>query len=327
MKKLFVKTLAVLIVLLLGNAYAAASNSNTIVIFDSIRKDYSGEFIDQLKSNVWESDIVILNSIQELKGYSDESSVFLAIGPPALSAVLDAKTQIPIISLFTTRTSYEEIRKSHVSESYVPNLTAVYADADLNDQVSLITGLYNRTIKVGVLLSGKTQIYKSELSEVAQTNHVDMAYENITGKEDIFSAINKFKSTQIDAILAIPDSNIYNKSTLSTIILSSQRNRQSVIGFSENLVKSGALASVFYLPKHIATETSIILNDFFQNGYLGQERYARNFNVAVNSALARSLGLYKHSPYELETRVKKNAAFRDKAFEFVYVGSTDHGGV
>ena len=77
----------------------------------------------------------------------------------------------------------------------------------------------------------------------------------------------------------------------------------------------------------MAIEAGGILNTYFSNGYLGRERFARNFNVAVNRSIARALNLYKNDPKELEDRIKKNGLFKDKAFEFVFIDSLPGAGV
>ncbi len=293
---------------------------NVIFVLDGLNTEKTTKYINQLKSFVWDADIRV-TSLEDLPKSSSTAkrSIIIAIGPKAFSNALDRKSNIPIVSVFTSRTLYYKIKEQH--HSNYRKTTAIFADSDLNDQIALITGIYNRSISVGVLLTQPNLGYKSELILLADEYEIKIHIEILQSGNDIYRSLNTLTAKGVDAILAIPDADIFNKSTMPGIVLSTYKNDQSIIGFSDKLVQAGSLASVYYLPKHVAIDTNSIVSVYFSNGYIGEEHFSKNFNVAVNKSVARSLNLYKNNPTELVSRVKKNVNFKDKSFEFVFMDS------
>lgn len=97
---------------------------------------------------------------------------------------------------------------------------------------------------------------------------------------------------QNDILIALPDPAIYNSKTIKSILLTTYRQRVPVIGFSENMVKAGALVSLHSNFKDIAEDTALLtqeslLNEQFTNRF----NYPKSYSIVSNDAVARSLGI------------------------------------
>lgn len=101
-----------------------------------------------------------------------------------------------------------------------------------------------------------------------------------------------------DALIALPESAIFNRSTLHIVLLTAYGYSKPVIGFSRAYVKAGALISAYTTPEQVLRE--VLLSDKdpalsdVGNGTPANERRMRpaaRFSVVENKSIARSLGL------------------------------------
>lgn len=306
------------LVLLLILVVSSTAFGKHIYVVNDTKNDKSVLFIEELKNQVWSAEISEIG-ISESILTDPSDSVIVAIGPLSLTKAIESNhfPKIPVISVFTSKTSYNEITSGYLKHKH--SISAIFADSPLNDQLALITGIYNKKLAIGVILSDSTRYVVDELMGLKADYDVDFQFEFVDELSEISSALASLKRKGIDALLAVPDGNIYTSKSLKHLLVSSYRGGQTIVGFSENIVRAGALASVYYLPNHIAIDCSETIKGYFNLGRLKEPSHSNNFNVAVNRTIARSMNLYKNDPNELVERVKKNISFQDKAFKFVFM--------
>ena len=98
-------------------------------------------------------------------------------------------------------------------------------------------------MRTTAVLSGRTSSLDPVLQHAAAAAKVPLVVESY-GIDD---SISRVLSRAVDspAILAIPDSLVYTNENLRTVLLTTYRNGQAVIGFSAALVRAGALATTY----------------------------------------------------------------------------------
>ncbi len=97
---------------------------------------------------------------------------------------------------------------------------------------------------------------------------------------------------KIDVLLALPDINIHNRKNVTSILLSTYRNKIPLIGFSAAYVKAGALAAVYSTPENISLQLAEIIGREFSGQEIPNKViYPKYFSVSVNSQVARSLAI------------------------------------
>jgi ABC-type uncharacterized transport system substrate-binding protein len=82
---------------------------------------------------------------------------------------------------------------------------------------------------------------------------------------------------------------VYSAENFRNILLSTYRHNQSVIGFSADMVRAGALATTYSNIEHINAHVADIAHDFVLTGELGAPQFPRYFRTAINEGVARSL--------------------------------------
>jgi ABC-type uncharacterized transport system substrate-binding protein len=106
-----------------------------------------------------------------------------------------------------------------------------------------------------------------------------------------------------DVLLALPDVEIYNTSTIRNILLATYRSKVPLIGFSPAYVRAGALCAVFSTPAQIASQSLAIIRDYAETRALPAPQYAKEFEVSVNEQVARSLGLNIKSAIQVRSEM------------------------
>lgn len=227
------------------------------------------------------------------KSHNKKKSVYLTVGPLALRILLSQGIKDPIISTFTSSLAYRSVI-DEISDISSQPITAVFAEPSPNDQFKLISLLFKREINVGFLLSDKNLFLLPLLQQAAAKNHLGLTVEHVSRENQINRALNAIG--KLPVVLAVPDSTIYNAQSVKSILITSYRRNQAIVGYSTALVNAGALATVFSTPEDIVAQVEELLTDFDNSGRLREAQYPKYFSVYINEDVARSLNIVLDEP-------------------------------
>ena len=145
---------------------------------------------------------------------------------------------------------------------------------------------------IGVLTSKADSIDKLTLARCAKKYGLKIYFTYIDNKDNLTS---KFKKTlrNSDAILALPDTHIYNSRTVKNILLTSYRHRKPIIGFSDDFVQAGALTAIFTSPAQLSNQVVELIKGFFNNDEKFSDviYYPKYYAITNNNQVFRALGL------------------------------------
>lgn len=105
-----------------------------------------------------------------------------------------------------------------------------------------------------------------------------------------------------DVLLALPDPEIYNKSTAKSIILSAYHKNIPIIAYSKAFAKAGALISLYSSFEDIASQTAklaTISHPVKKSGY-----HPETFSLELNRSVAKSLDIEISDIKVLERAIK-----------------------
>ncbi|MCU7927757.1 MAG: hypothetical protein KZQ97_15125 [Candidatus Thiodiazotropha sp. (ex Dulcina madagascariensis)] len=183
------------------------------------------------------------------------------------------------------------------------NHAFLYLDQPLHRSLLLIKTLSDRFQSVGILISKDNTASASALSESAGRLNLDLEIQWVETKDQIGSSLNHLLDG-VDILLAVPDTNIHNRSTVSNILLSAYRKRIPLIGFSSAYVKAGALAAVYSSPEDIAFQVRDCIVKTFSSGSIAKkEQMADYFSILFNADVARSLDFPIKSVKKLKAKM------------------------
>lgn len=176
----------------------------------------------------------------------------ITIGKTATDAV--KSSSFPGIFTFVE----DPLKEGLVDNSGKPtgNLTGVSMTAEYSEQFKLLKSMFPSSNRIGVIydpansLSNIQKIYK-----VSEQLGFSLSESVITNPNDILSELQKLQP-KIDFLFALPDSTIFNKSTLQNIFMFSLKNKMPIIGFSSGMSRGGAFLSLYPDYEDMAAQTA-----------------------------------------------------------------------
>jgi ABC-type uncharacterized transport system substrate-binding protein len=217
-----------------------------------------------------------------------KKTVYIAVGPSALRSLLAHDLDGAIISVFTSSQAYRTILES-VSESRRISVTAIYAESSPADQLQLISLLYKRRVGVAVLVSEKNAYLLPALQQGAARANLELIAEPVSSEDNLNRVLDRVARAPV--LLAVPDNAIYNAENIRTILVTTYRRNQAVVGFSSALVRAGALASTYSSIGDVIAQVDELIADFAASGRLPEPQFPKYFSVVVNDNVSRSLNL------------------------------------
>ena len=295
-----------MVLFLLARVCHAEGEGLTFSLVSQDKGKVTISFRDQIQDHINFSEI----NINDDSDYPD-SDVYIVLGPRALQKTIREVSNKTIIAVFCSRKSFEEIREKDNNN----RLTAIYADPSPRDQLELISALYPENTKVLVLASPTTVSWNSKQRQSSKKNHLDAKWHVV---EDVNELNISELAKGFDVILGVSDPNIYSSQTMKNIIQYSYRNKKGFIGFSYELTRIGALASIFPTINNLIQETMMIVESYQSDRFIPIPAYPKKVNVSVNKYIARSFDIYKHNTDEIALKINALDRFSESEIHFVY---------
>lgn len=228
---------------------------------------------------------------------AEHPQLVIALGHKASIRAAHQAADLPQLHILVSRSDHALHRKTATRAS------AIYLEQPLQRQLAFTRFLMPQRRRIGVLLSSYTNNRRGQLESLAQEWGFDLQIAEVTSAEQIGKQI-RMLSDRIDVLLALPDPLVFNSKTLAGILLTAYRNRIPVIGFSEGMIKAGAIAGIYSSAQTVGTEAADASLRLLR-GDAPFEAYPTLFKARVNRNVARALHI--HLPTDSQI-----ARWRDK---------------
>jgi len=205
--------------------------------------------------------------------------VTIAVGPDALRKVAARRCDCVVIAAFTSSQVWRAVLEK-LPPARAAAMTAVYAEPAPADQLRLANLLYRRAARVAAIIGRHTAFYVPSLQGRADLVRAGP-------DDDVNDLLARVKRSEV--LLALPDSAVYTPENVRSILLSTYRRKQAVIGFSADMVKVGALASTYSEVEDINAQVAEVAAAFVATGELPAPQFPHYFRTAINEGVARSL--------------------------------------
>lgn len=228
------------------------------------------------------------------------SGLVIAVGMKAAETV--AASDAPfVLNVLVPKAGYENLLRNFPHRAGSHTFSAIYLDQPVSRQAHLIAAILPDRHRVGLLYSTPPGEFEQIRQEMGKRGL--RLREKAVGTQPVPETLQELLQGS-DMLLALPDSAIYNSSSIRNILLSTYRSRVPLIGFSPAYVKAGALCAVFSAPEQIAAQATSLVRRFGETHLLPAAQYPQEFEVMVNEQVARSLGLHVRSAIELRAEIK-----------------------
>ena len=225
-----------------------------------------------------------------------DADLVVAVGMKAASAASNFSQ--PILNVFVPRAGFEKL-----SRAASPVFSAIYMDQPLERQLALISSIFPRNPNIGVLYATPPAELE-ELRRLSAARHFTLHERTVDQKHPVASALSDLLE-ESEVLLVLPDATIYNSDTIRNILLETYRKQVPMVGLSPGYVRAGALCAVYSTPEQIAKQAADAIEQFAISGKLPASQYPGEFDVSVNTQVARSLGLVIKDAERLRAEIRR----------------------
>jgi ABC-type uncharacterized transport system substrate-binding protein len=134
----------------------------------------------------------------------------------------------------------------------------------------------------------------ARLEAIARSQGYQVQIFDCPGPKELLDTLGSLRE-RFDFVWCLPDSTLYQGPTVSAVILAAIRYRVPLIGFSEGLVRAGALVGFYPDYRDIGRQTGEAVVRQIQGLSLVPVEYPRKVKAAVNERVMRVLGV-QHAP-------------------------------
>ena len=216
---------------------------------------------------------------------SEGRTLVITVGSSA--ARLAMESGLPTLNTMITRRHFESIK-----EAYKSPVTALYLEQPFSRMLTLVKTTLPDRDQITVILGPTSKQMQQEISDACQVQGLrctSVVVEDQAGLEQA----QQFAASSGKVMLVLPDPQVVNGSTARNLILGAYRRGVALVGYSNALVKAGALMSVHSSPGQLGEDAAAMAIEVLQRGSLRvpPARYPERFTVSVNYQLARALQL------------------------------------
>jgi ABC-type uncharacterized transport system substrate-binding protein len=271
--------------LALTPAFCRAENLRLLVVLSDSTPAYKA-FANTLSHSLPASvQATVVEQPGEMKA-PPQADLIVALGMNASLAAL-SQTGTPVLASMIPQTGYRELL---AQTPRPPPVSAVYMDQPWGRQLDFVRAILPSRARFGLLHSGSAALDLDFLEHEAAERGITLVSKPVQSAENLFPALNGLLAGS-DVLVALPDNKIYNSNNIRNILLSSYRAGVPFIGLSQSYVTAGALGAVFASPQQLSTQIAEAVLSFARTRKLPDPQYSRDFSVALNPEVARSLGI------------------------------------
>lgn len=219
------------------------------------------------------------------------TDLIVTVGSEATRAVLQRGGNAPVVATLLPRPAYERALADAGTGRPQAGSTAIFLDQPISRLLAFTRYLLPERHRVGVLAGNETKAVLPKVRQAVNAAGLSLEVEELDASGNPVPAVNHL-FLRSDLLLALPDSAVYRRDNIRAILLTSYRFQRPVIGFSQSLVTSGALAAIYSTPTQIARQTMDLIKSLRPEAIsLPPPQPPAFFAIAINQNVARALGL------------------------------------
>lgn len=227
----------------------------------------------------------------------------VTVGNHAGSLIPTHTTSIPVLHALVTESYARE--RSPAANGQTPRLFLMI-DQPLQRMVLLAKVAMPVRNKVGTIYGPRSVEFRNELKNLVSSEQMQLIEKEINDPVQLANAVS-YITNNADLLLTLPDPMVVNEGNAKTLILGTYMGNIPLLGFSQALVKAGALMAVHSTPEQLGRQSGeLISRTFWKDSERKQTLiHPRYFQVSVNYQVARALQIVLPSEDELRARLER----------------------
>lgn len=179
---------------------------------------------------------------------------------------------------------------------------AIVLEQPLSRQLRLVRYAFPDAYKVGVVVGRKNAALLESLRAAAEVEGLTLVGAVADSESSLVTVLGQVLKDS-DLLLAVPDADVLNRNTVQSVLMTSYRYRDPVVGYSKALSRAGALLSLYSSPEQIGRQAGELAEKSLNGAKLPAQQWPKYYSVSVNEHVARSLGVDTPSEAALLSRM------------------------
>ncbi|MDE2419283.1 MAG: hypothetical protein KGN32_15915 [Burkholderiales bacterium] len=266
------------------------------------------EALDTLVSELWRAGLTVSDTdVQNPTGVAatlayQNPRMVVTLGYESLRQVLEGDSRIPVVAALIPRAGFERLVRGRPSARPV---AALYLDQPVARQLELVRLAFGAARRVAVILGPDSSGQQVHLAAAAISLGLTLQSAEVGPSRTVANALAEVLDGA-DVLLALPDGQVYNATTVSNVLITSYRAHVPMLAFSPAYVRAGATLALHSTPVQVGQQVAQMVKHSIQSGLLSPSQYPTDFSVTINERVARSLDLDLHAS-QLTEQLKRTA--------------------
>jgi len=212
----------------------------------------------------------------------DGNDLFITFAGPSSDRVKQMYDDNPQLDITYNRT--------HLEPSTGHKQSALILAQSACRQITFIRKLVPAWKSAGIITSKNSSKQIEDIRQCAAQQGITILTYHVANEKELIQILET-AVVQNDVLLALADTVVYNSHTVKNILLTAYRHRKPVIGYSNSLVKAGAVAAIYTSAEDASAEAAEIIQEYISaNGCFNRSIYTPSaFTVSINRQVARAL--------------------------------------
>ena len=298
--------------LLTLHAHAGQAQEKVLLVnssMDSIYQDYAEllrSYLEVLSEGRYTTEVTDLKRFDPQTN-TEQYRLVITSGVRAAEQLMSREHTTPLLVTFIQSHEYST-GKNESSRCGATHCTFLFLDQPPERQMRFVRILFPEGTRLGMLHLETGDSVLTQYQRHAQRYKLRIVPMQAGSSEEVLDALQE-SITDIDVLLAHPDTRLINRNTAKGILLKSYYHRVPLLAYSSSFVKAGATAGLYSAPDDLArhaAETALqILNNKISPQHSAFPKY---FRVELNTRVSNSLDLNLPSENTIQEMLKNDEA-------------------
>jgi len=285
----------------------SAWGAGEVLVIGDTSRPYFRSFTDSLAASLERNHVDVktidTDKLDSVTLNGGKFQCVVTVGNQAARLVSARQVQSPILHALVTESFAHDLYQATNGQ---PLRSFLLIDQPVSRLILLAHTAMPDRHKLGVLYGPSSVRYRGEVRIQAARADLQLVEKEIQNPDQLGDVISFFRGND-NILLTLPDPVVVNESTAKTLILGAYLENLPLVGYSQALVKAGALMSVYSTPDQLGTQGGELISTSFWNdpARRGALIYPRYYQVSVNYQVAHALQIDLPSENVLTQRLGK----------------------
>ncbi len=280
------------LLLALGNGVASAAVVTVVLSEDSAPYHETADAIEAALGGKHTVIRVPAGKFAPGESSLSRASLLVAVGVKAGELIAERGGKTPVLAVLVTEDWFQQQGSQRLS-SGGRSVGAVVLEQPLSRQLRLVKVAFPKASKVGAVVGRKNVDFLQELQKQAVSQDLTVVGKVVESESTLVATLGDVLA-EADLLLAAPDADVLNRNTVQSVLMTTYRYRDPVVGYSSALTRAGALVSLFSTPSQIGRQAGEIAGKALNGGgtvRLPSMLWPKYFSISINDHVSRSLGI------------------------------------